>query len=35
MECLGACEQGPAFQVNDRLIGKATEESIAKLKDIK
>jgi NADH-quinone oxidoreductase subunit E len=33
MECLGACEQGPALQVNDRLVGKATEESIAKLKD--
>jgi len=35
MECLGACEQGPALQVNDRLIGKATEESILKLKDLK
>jgi|CXWL01.1.fsa_nt_gi NADH:ubiquinone oxidoreductase subunit E len=29
MECLGACEQGPALQVNDRLIGKATDETIA------
>jgi NADH-quinone oxidoreductase subunit E len=35
MECLGACEQGPALQVNDRLQGKATEESISKLKDLK
>ncbi len=35
MECLGACEQGPALQVNDRLVGKATEESISKLKDMK
>ena len=35
MECLGACEQGPAMQVNDRLVGKATEESIAKLKESK
>jgi NADH-quinone oxidoreductase subunit E len=35
MECLGACEQGPALQVNDRLIGKATEELISKLKDLK
>ncbi|MBI5245976.1 MAG: NAD(P)H-dependent oxidoreductase subunit E [Elusimicrobia bacterium] len=35
MECLGACEQGPALQVNDRLVGKATEESILKLKDMK
>ncbi|MBI3288535.1 MAG: NAD(P)H-dependent oxidoreductase subunit E [Elusimicrobia bacterium] len=31
MECLGACEQGPALQVDDRLQGKATEELIAKL----
>ena len=31
MECLGACEQGPALQVNDRLQGKATEESIGAL----
>ena len=31
MECLGACEQGPALQVNDRLKGKATEEMIGKL----
>ena len=35
MECLGACEQGPALQVNDRLIGKATEASIAKLKELR
>jgi NADH-quinone oxidoreductase subunit E len=35
MECLGACEQAPALQVNDRLIGAATEESVAKLKDLK
>ncbi len=35
MECLGACEQAPALQVNDRLVGKATEESISKLKDAK
>jgi NADH:ubiquinone oxidoreductase subunit E len=34
MECLGACEQAPALQVNDRLQGKATEESIAKLKEL-
>jgi NADH-quinone oxidoreductase subunit E len=33
MECIGACEQAPALQVNDRLVGKATEESISKLKD--
>ena len=31
MECLGACEQAPALQVNDRLVGAATEESIRKL----
>jgi NADH-quinone oxidoreductase subunit E len=31
MECIGACEQAPAMQVNDRLVGKATEESISKL----
>ncbi|MEQ1920115.1 MAG: NAD(P)H-dependent oxidoreductase subunit E [Elusimicrobiota bacterium] len=35
MECLGACEQAPAFQVNDRLVGPATEEAIMKLKDAK
>ena len=35
MECLGACEQAPALQVNDRLLGAATEERIAKLKDLK
>jgi NADH:ubiquinone oxidoreductase subunit E len=35
MECLGACEQAPALQVNDRLIGAATEASIAKLKELK
>lgn len=32
MECLGACEQAPALQVNDRLVGKATEESIQSFK---
>jgi NADH:ubiquinone oxidoreductase subunit E len=32
MECLGACEQGPALQVNDRLKGKATEELVSRLK---
>ena len=31
MECLGACEQGPALQVNARLQGQATEEKIAAL----
>ena len=31
MECLGACEQGPALQVNDRLKGRATVESIERL----
>jgi NADH-quinone oxidoreductase subunit E len=35
MECLGACEQGPALLVNDRLVGPATEEAISKLKDPK
>ena len=35
MECLGACEQGPALLVNDRLVGTATEEAISKLKDMK
>jgi len=35
MECLGACEQGPALQVNDRLQGAATEEKISKLKELK
>jgi NADH:ubiquinone oxidoreductase subunit E len=35
MECLGACEQGPALLVNDRLQGQATEKTIAKLKDLK
>lgn len=35
MECLGACEQGPALLVNDRLQGAATEASIAKLKELK
>lgn len=34
MECLGACEQGPALQVNDRLLGAATEERIRKLKEL-
>ncbi len=31
MECLGACEQGPALMVNDELKGAATEESISHL----
>lgn len=31
MECLGACEQAPAFQINERLKGRATEEAIARL----
>jgi NADH-quinone oxidoreductase subunit E len=35
MECLGACEQGPALQINDRLQGSATEKRIAALKDLK
>ncbi len=35
MECLGACEQAPALQVNDRLVGAATEASVVKLKDLK
>ena len=35
VECLGACEQAPALQVNERLVGKATEESILKLKALK
>jgi NADH-quinone oxidoreductase subunit E len=35
MECLGACEQAPALQVNDRLVGAATDAAIAKLKDLK
>lgn len=35
MECLGACEQGPALLVNDRLQGAATPEKIAKLKELK
>ena len=35
MECLGACDQGPALLVNDRLQGQATEAAIAKLKDLK
>ena len=36
MECLGACEQGPALQVNDRLQGKATQAMILNLaKDLK
>ena len=35
MECLGACEQGPALLVNDRLQGRATQESIEKLKELK
>lgn len=36
MECLGACEQGPALLLNDRLQGAATPEAIEKLaKDLK
>ncbi len=35
MECLGACAPAPALLVNDRLQGAATEERIAKLKDLK
>ncbi len=31
MECLGACDQGPALIVNDELKGAATEELIEKL----
>lgn len=31
MECLGACEQGPALQVNDRLQGAGTDALIAKV----
>lgn len=31
MECLGACEQGPALLVNDRLQGAATQDKIAAL----
>lgn len=31
MECLGACEQGPALIVNERLQGATTEEKIAQL----
>lgn len=35
MECLGSCDHAPAMQVNDRFVGKATEESISKLKERK
>jgi NADH-quinone oxidoreductase subunit E len=36
MECLGACEQAPALQVDDRLQGKATDALIEKLaRDLK
>ncbi|MEK7388310.1 MAG: NAD(P)H-dependent oxidoreductase subunit E [Elusimicrobiota bacterium] len=36
MECLGACEQGPALQVNDRLQGRATQALIEELaRDLK
>ncbi len=36
MECLGACEQAPALQVNDRLQGAATEAMIERLaRDLK
>ena len=31
MECLGACDHGPALLVNDRLQGRATEEKIVTL----
>lgn len=31
MECLGACEQAPALQVNDEMKGKATEELISRI----
>jgi NADH-quinone oxidoreductase subunit E len=31
MECLGACDQGPALLVNDELKGAATEGSISRL----
>lgn len=33
MECLGACEQAPALQVNDRLKGAATEDLVLSLKE--
>ena len=35
MECLGACEQGPALLVNDRLQGQATNDKITALKELK
>lgn len=35
MECLGSCEHGPAMQVNDRFVGKATEDSIKKLQEMR
>ncbi len=35
MECLGACEQGPALLVNERLQGQATNDKIAALKELK
>lgn len=35
MECLGACEQGPALLVNDRLVGAATEENVLKLVEVR
>src|SRR5579883_1498118 len=28
LECIGACDHAPAFQVNDRLQGKATDEAV-------
>ncbi|MBI5884443.1 MAG: NAD(P)H-dependent oxidoreductase subunit E [Elusimicrobia bacterium] len=31
VECLGACDCGPALSVNDELIGAATKESVDKL----
>jgi NADH:ubiquinone oxidoreductase subunit E len=35
MECLGACEQAPALQVNDRLQGRATQARVRELKNLK
>jgi NADH-quinone oxidoreductase subunit F len=31
LECIGACEQAPAFQINDELQGPATPEALEKL----
>ncbi len=30
LECIGACDYAPAFQVNDVLQGKATDDAVAK-----